>query len=102
MLAKEISKTLANVPSWTDPRNARACNAFCVAMLDRQYGFDPLLSAWNWFLRGWLDHEEQPRMETPPAPEPPEKTWDCVCGRSTYVTYTRCDHCGFQRPTANR
>lgn len=41
-------------------------------------------------------------METPAAPEPPEKTWDCVCGRSNYVTWTRCYHCGFQRATANR
>lgn len=46
------------------------------------------------------EHESTP--ETSPAPEPPEKTWDCICGRSNYVTYTRCEHCGFQRATANR
>lgn len=36
-------------------------------------------------------------QETSPAPEAPEKTWDCVCGRSNYVTVTRCERCGFQR-----
>lgn len=51
-------------------------------------------------LKTWSFKEpEQPAPETRPAPEPPEKTWDCVCGRSNYVTSTRCDHCGFQRAT---
>ena len=40
--------------------------------------------------------------ETGTAPEPPEKTWTCICGRSMYVTVTRCEYCGFRRPTANR
>jgi hypothetical protein len=31
--------------------------------------------------------------------EPPEKTWDCICGRSNYVTSTRCYYCEFQRAT---
>ncbi len=44
---------------------------------------------------------ERAAQETRPAPEPPEKTWDCICGRSNFVTYTRCA-CGFRRATANR
>jgi hypothetical protein len=31
------------------------------------------------------------------APEPPEKTWDCICGRSNYVTSFRCAFCERRR-----
>lgn len=38
------------------------------------------------------------KAETRTAPEPPEKTWDCViCGRSNYVTSPHCAFCDYSR-----
>jgi hypothetical protein len=34
---------------------------------------------------------------TEAAPEPPEATWICDCGRSNYVTVTRCEVCELRR-----
>lgn len=34
---------------------------------------------------------------TEAAPEPPEATWICDCGRSNYVTVTRCEGCELRR-----
>jgi hypothetical protein len=90
---------------------AKAFEEFLRTRRDHRDGLSARQQLWTAFEAGaqfTLDEIRErtgltaPTPETIPAPEPPEKTWDCICGRSNYVTYTRCDHCGFQRATANR
>lgn len=53
MTRDEIDESLQDIELWTDgPVDAR--ERFAEAMKGRQYGYEPLVSAWCWFLDGWI------------------------------------------------
>lgn len=54
-----IDVMLKDIPSWSDRKNVHAKNWFCRAMTNRQYGYDALLDAWTWFLKGWFGGDEE-------------------------------------------
>lgn len=58
MTKDTLDVMLKDVASWNDPKNVHAKRWFCQAMLGRQYGYDPLLDAWNWFLKGWFGGDQ--------------------------------------------
>lgn len=54
MSRREITKLIGKYDSWLGPDvDPRARTAFVKQMRGRQYGYEPLLSAWLWFVAGW-------------------------------------------------
>jgi hypothetical protein len=53
MSRREIELKLAGNSEWKNESNARARVVFVRLMRGRQYGLEPLLDAWNWFVVGW-------------------------------------------------
>lgn len=48
-----LEALLADSPSWLDPANEEAKTAFIRAMKNYQYGYNPTMQAWAFFLIGW-------------------------------------------------
>ena len=59
MTREEIVETLSLPTSETYPESATlelsgpAFDTFVIEMKDKQYGYEALSSAWNWFFSGW-------------------------------------------------
>lgn len=47
-----IQELLGDLLSWRSA-SAEIKEAFVKEMIDKEYGYDPLFSAWLWFLAGW-------------------------------------------------
>lgn len=50
---------LKDVPTWNDPSNEHAKRWFCQLVTRCEYGYDALLDAWSWFLKGWFGGDEE-------------------------------------------
>lgn len=55
MSYSEIDKALSQYATW-NKATEKCRDEFVHAMGGRQYGLEPLLDAWTWFLTGWNGH----------------------------------------------
>lgn len=77
-----------------DPRakTHEAWSAFVFAMRGREYGREPLNSAWLWFRDGWDASHDPPAEPVKPAPSA-ETLDECSCGHTVDGADGKCACC---------